>query len=174
MKHSLLLPLALLLLPSQAHAERLLFDHRLNPALKAVLDSGRQEMVEFNDSNPSYVTDRIAVQGKSAADWSEELLIISRSSTRAIKAASDWLHELQGQSGAGCKAVYAIIAEDSVSITFSKLTSDCTGGGNQSALYRIVAGKKSLFLLGALSKMVMTDAMKQHWLLLLQSAHLEK
>ena len=47
--------LGLLLLAGPALAEKLVFDHRLSPALKAVLDSGDAAMIDYNTANPRNV-----------------------------------------------------------------------------------------------------------------------
>ena len=68
--------LGLLLLAGPALAEKLVFDHRLSPALKAVLDSGDASMIDYNTANPRNVIDLIAVRGTSAKNWTEALVII--------------------------------------------------------------------------------------------------
>ena len=85
---------ALLALASPALAEKLSFDHRLVPPLKAVLDSGNAAMIDYNGSNPRYVTDVIAVRGHSAKDWDEALVIIARAPSNKVQTAGQWLEEL--------------------------------------------------------------------------------
>lgn len=59
--------IGLLLMTVPALAEKLVFDHRLSPALKAVLDSGDANMIDYKNANPRNVIDLIAVRGKEVA-----------------------------------------------------------------------------------------------------------
>jgi hypothetical protein len=160
-------------LPSAVFAEQLKFDHRLYPPLKDVFDKNRQEMIYFNNSDPKYVVDRIAVRGTSADDWTEALNIIARSRSRNVKSSDDWFEEIRTQAEKACPSRFEVVARDSNSITFSRRSTDCEKDKVQFALYRIVGGKRSLFLLNAVNRDDMTDAARQQWLALLQSARLE-
>ncbi len=164
----------LLLSAVPAAAERLHFDHRLYPPLKAVFDNNRKEMIYFNNSDPKYVVDRIAIQGKSADDWTEALNIISRTPSRAVKNADDWMAEIRAQSTNACPGQFEILARDENSITFSRRSTNCGPDKIQFSLYRIVAGRRSLFLLNPVYRDDMTEAVRGQWLALLQSARLEK
>lgn len=163
-----------LLTATPAHAERLLFDHRIQPQIGAVLDSGRKEMVLFDDSNPAYVFDRIAIQGSSAENWTEALEIIVRSPDRTMKSAGDWLQQIRDQSAANCTSQFTPIGQDETSLTFMRQSEACAGAPAETALYRIVAGRKSLFLLGARYKGEMSEASRGRWLALLASARVAK
>lgn len=168
-----LLPLLLLAVPGAAFAEKLTFDHRIYPPLAAVLDSGRTEMIRFNDSNPKYVTDRIAVQGTSVDHWTEALDIIVRLRSSKMNLVGDWAGEIQRAASAKCPSTYTAIAQDETSLTFERRSVACPAGTPQTGLYRIVTGRKSLFMLGSLAMGDMTAAQRQQWLDLLASAHLE-
>ncbi|MEO7247006.1 MAG: hypothetical protein ABIW31_01010 [Novosphingobium sp.] len=167
-----LLPLALLL-SSAANAEKLVFDHRLYPALKQVLDDNRGEMVLYDASNPRYVIDRIAVAGKSAKKWSEALEIIARTPTAKVKTAADWMAELRAQADRRCRNEIAVIVQDDASITYERRSQQCPAERAPVAIYRVIAGKRSLFLLAVLSKSELGDAQRRQWLELLASAHLD-
>lgn len=162
-----------LALPQIAHAEKLSFDHRLYPPLKAVLDGGDPAMIDYNGSNPRYVTDLIAVKGKSAANWTEALEIIARVPTRNARTAREWAATLKAATPEGCKAQVTTIAEDETSITFSRSLPDCPQARAETTITRIVQGKRSLFLLSALVKGKPDEATRVQWLALLASAHLE-
>jgi hypothetical protein len=166
--------LLVLISASPLAAERLHFDHRLYPPLKAVFDNNRQEMIYFNNADPKYVVDRIAVQGKSADDWIEALNIIARTPSRIVKNTDDWLAEIRTQAENTCPSQFEILARDGNSITFSRRSTNCGEDKIQFSLYRIVAGKRSLFMLNATYRDDMTDAVRKQWLELLQSARLEK
>lgn len=155
-----------------ASAERLSFDHRLYPTLKAALDSGNAALIQHDASNPRYLYNLIVVQGTSQADWSEGLEIITRLPARKMATPRDWLGELQGRLPRGCQAEVAVIAEDGASLTFERRLTGCPPALARTGLYRIVAGRRSLFLLGALSKGEWTADQRARWLELLASANL--
>lgn len=165
--------LALLAIGTPALAERLTFDHRFHPGLQAVLDSGRSEMVDYDPSNPRYVVDRIAVQGSSAKDWTELLEIIARTPARGMRSAADWMHELRTQADGRCANTVVVIAQDERSITFERKSKGCAGEPAPFALYRVVAGKRSLFLLAVYDKAAPDPKSRRQWLALLASAHLD-
>ncbi|MFT4026648.1 MAG: hypothetical protein QM676_07600 [Novosphingobium sp.] len=163
-----------LLAASPAHAERLLFDHQIQPQIGAVLDSGRKEMIFFDDSNPKNVYDRIALQGTSADNWTEALEIVVRTPQPNLKSPADWRQQIGAPTAAGCTARLSPIAEDATSLTFMRQAEACGGAPAETGLYRIVAGRKSLFLLGARYKGQMDEAQRGRWLALLASARVAK
>lgn len=163
----------LLLLASPASAERLMFDHRLYPPLKAVLDSGDQDMVLFDASNPRYIVDRIAVSGKSAKRWTEALEIIARTPAKNVKTVADWMAELRAKANPKCGYDVKILAQDANSITFERRVPDCQDERAPIVLYRIVGSKQSLFMLAVLEKAEPNEEVRKQWLALLASARLE-
>ena len=173
MKWIRLLPLLLAAMPGAAFAEKLTFDHRTYPALVAVLDSGRAEMIRFNDSNPKFVTDRIAVQGTSVDHWTEALDIIVRLRKKNMNTPSDWASEIQQRATAKCPSTFTTIAQDETSLTFERRSTGCPSGTPRSGIYRIVAGTKSLYLLNPLAMDEIPETTRQQWLALLASAHLD-
>jgi hypothetical protein len=172
MKWSQLAFLLTILLASPAHAEKLTFDHRTYPPLQTVLDSGRTEMIRYDDSNPKYVTDRIVTQGTSVDNWTEALDIIVRLRGSKMKSAADWANEIQRNARALCASTFTTLAEDANSRTFLRQSTGCPAGVAQTGLYRIVAGRKSLFMLNAFTLGVMSEPVQQQWLALLGSAHI--
>ena len=160
-------------LPQIAHAEKLSFDHRLYPPLKAVLDSGDTGMIAYDGRDPRYVTDLIAVKGTSAENWTEALEIIARLPARNARDAREWAGSLQRAAPSGCKAQFTTIAEDAQSITFSRSLPDCPAARAETTITRIVQGKRSLFLLSVLIKGKPDEAARLQWLALLASAHIE-
>ena len=174
MKSRAVLGLVLLALAVPAKAERLTFDHRLQPRLKAVLDSGDTSRVDYNAANPRYVIDRIAVQGASAQDWTEQLEIIARTPAKGMRSAAEWIAELTRAADARCAGQVAELARDANSITIERSTTGtCAGEPVRLSLYRAVAGKRSLFLLGVHKKGPLSDADRAAWLAMLASAHLD-
>jgi hypothetical protein len=168
-----LLPLLLLGLSVPVAAEQLHFDHRLYPPLKAIFDNKRQDMIHFDDKNPNYVVDRIAIQGTSADVWTEALDIIARTPSEDVKNANDWFAEIRAKAEKACPSQFEEIARDDSSVTFSRRSTNCGPDKVQFALYRIVTGKRSLFLLNAITRGDMDGAVREKWLQLLGSARLE-
>jgi len=154
-------------------AEKLSFDHRLYPPLKEVLDSGRDDMIQFNAKDPAYVTDLIVIRGKSTRSWTEAMIIIARTPSAKARTAADWMDELKRQSDAECVSQFSIIAQDEISITFERSSQGCRSGYPANAIYRIVQGKRGLFLLGAMSKDGFTAESRTAWLALFGSAKLD-
>lgn len=173
MKLRLLLPLAALLVSGPALAEKLTFDYRLYPPLKAALDSNRPEMLESNQSNPRYLFNRIAIQGRSAANWTEAIEIVARLRSQNMNEAQDWLAELRQRAPDNCTSQFTTISEDAISITFERHSTGCGRSLAATGIYRIVKGKTSLFLLAAQYKGEMSEATRRQWLELMASAHLE-
>ncbi|MDE2435748.1 MAG: hypothetical protein KGM49_05770 [Sphingomonadales bacterium] len=156
-----------------AHAEKLSFDHRLYPPLKAALDSGDADRVAYDASNPRYVIDLIAITGKSAANWSEALEIIARTPEKKVRTARDWVAELRGQAGGSCSTSQTTIAEDRASITFERHSPNCATARAETTITRVLAGKRSLFAVSFLLKGAPDEATRRQWLALLASAHIE-
>ena len=163
----------LLLLATPALAEKLVFDHRLSPALKAVFDSGDASMIDYNTANPRNVIDLIAVRGKSAQNWTEALVIIARTPDRKVRGAADWTAQLQREAKAKCSSTFTELARDDFSITFERRSVGCPAGYPPIALYRAIAGKRSLFLLAVLVKDDLSESSRRQWLAMMSSAHLE-
>lgn len=173
MKFHLATLLGAMLLTSPLQAERLKFDHRLSPQLKAVFDSGDPDKIDFNDSNPHYVTDLVAIEGKSAKDWTEALLIVARTPDKKVRTVNEWVSELQGESQRRCASEFRTVAQDLASVTFERHSTGCAAGYPPVALYRVVAGKQSLFLLGFLRKAEPSAQIMQEWQAVLASATID-
>lgn len=165
--------LALTLIASPALADKLTFDHRLVPALKAVLDSGDNSMIDYNAANPKNVTDLIAVRGKSAKDWNEALVIIARTPDKKVSTAASWVSELQRDAQAKCASTFTEIARDETSITYERRSTGCPAGYPPIALYRAIGTKRSLFLLAVLVKDELAESERGQWLAMMSSAHVE-
>lgn len=165
--------LVLLGLSSPALAERLSFDHRLVPALKAVLDSGNGAMIDYNGANPSFVTDLIAVRGRSAKDWDEALVIIARAPGGKVGTSAQWLEELRGDVRRRCGSELKVLEQAESTILFERHADKCPGSYPRNAIYLVVQGKSSLFLLAVLSRDDLGEQARAEWLALFRSAQLK-
>ncbi len=173
MKFHLAAMLGVLLLTSPANAERLKFDHRLSPPLKAVFDANDPDMIAFNDTNPRYVTDLIAIEGASAKDWIQALLIVARTPDKKVRTVAEWVAELQAEGQRLCPSTFRTLASDESSATFERQSTGCRAGYPPVAIYRIVAGKRSLFLLGFMDKGELTEQERREWQAVLASATID-
>ena len=165
--------LALSLIAAPAWAEKLTFDHRLAPALKAVLDAGDPAMIAYDDHNPRFVVDVIAVRGRSASDWTEALIISSRLIDRKVGSAAAWSAEVRRDAGRRCRSDFTTLAENANSLTFERRSSGCQADFPATAIYRIVAGRRSLFMLAVSVRDELSEDARRDWLNMLASAHLE-
>ena len=81
----------------------------------------------------------------------------------------------QKQESAGCIGEWTEVARDDISVTFTRNYTDCpAGSGRLSGIYRMVLGKKTVYLLKALYRGDMDAASRQQWLALMASAHIDK
>lgn len=167
------LALALAGWETPALADKMVFDYRLSPELKAVLDSGDPAMIDYNASNPRNLVDTIAVRGHSAHDWLEALVIVSRTPDRKISGAAQWREAIEREARARCKATFTPIAQDVGSLTFERRSTDCPAGYPVRALYRVIEGKGTLFMLAVLVKDGLEETRREQWLAMMASAHLE-
>lgn len=164
----------LLAVAMPVQAERMTFDHRLQPRLKAVLDGGDASRIDYNAANPRYVVDRITVQGSSAQDWTELLEIIARTPAKGMRSAGDWIAEFTRAADARCAGKVQELARDAQSVTIDRQTTgSCAAEPVQRSLIRVVAGKRSLFLLAVHEKGPLNESDRAAWLALLASAHLD-
>lgn len=157
----------------QAQADKLVFDHRLAPALKAVLEAGDPAMVAYDSSNPRNLVDTIAVRGNSAKDWQEALVIVSRTPDSKIRTAAQWRAALERETTARCPGAFDVLAQDSESITFERRSSGCPSGYPVRAIYRVFASKKALFMLAVLAKDDIAAPAREAWLAMLASGRIE-
>ncbi|MFM5906231.1 MAG: hypothetical protein ACKOPO_01365 [Novosphingobium sp.] len=164
---------ALLLIATPARAEKLQFDHRLYPPLQQVLDSGDKNKLAFDSSKAGRFVDFIAVKGKSTRNWTEGFEIVAISRPRDMAGARDWMALIRKASDARCPNTVTVIAEDEMSVTFERHSPKCSAERSETAIYRLVAGKRSWFQLTVLAKTPLTTAARDQWLALLASARLD-
>ena len=174
MKHALLVLATLgALSATAAKAERLDIDHRIYAPLYAAMESPHDGTVFFQASPSGRVLDRILVAGTSAErDWSEalELVVIPRKGEQ--KTPQAWLAAFRPERESICPANLTPLGEDQNSVTFALESSACNAGTPLSGLYRVVYGRRSVYVVGAKYKGTMSPAQRAQWLAVLQSARL--
>ena len=162
-----------LLSAGMAQAERLDIDHRLYAPLHAAIEQPREGSVFYQASPSGRQFDRILVHGTSAEhDWTEalELVVTPRKSER--KTPQEWLAAFQTASESSCPANVTLLDEDDSSITFSLDAPPCSTGTPLSGLYRVIYGRKTVYVVSAKLKGQMRAEQRQQWLGLLNSAKL--
>lgn len=157
-----------------ASAEKLNLDHRLYAPLNAAVMGGGDEAVFFDDSNPNRVLDRILVRGTSAErNWTEalELIVLPRNRSASPR---DWYQAFRPDAESPCANHSNLLGSDDQSLTFSVETPACASGPAFTGLYRVVYGKRTIYLVGAKYKGVMTPDQRQQWLALLATASIQR
>ena len=174
MRHGLALLTAFFGLAAMpAGAERLSLDHRLYPPLQAAMDNPHEGSVFYDESKAGRVLDRILVSGRSAErDWSEALELVVLARKGLAQTPQEWMVGFQPGRESPCPAQLSQLGEDGQSLTFALEASPCAGSQGLSALYRVVYGRKSVFVISAKYKGTMSAAQRQQWLALLGSARL--
>lgn len=169
----IMLGIALALVGAPLLADKLVFDYRLVPELKAVFDGGDPAMLSYDGRNPRNLVNVIAVRGKSAKEWDEAMVIIARTPDAKIATVEGWLAQLQSDAAKQCPSRFTVLSRDEISLTVERRSTGCKAGYPPVALYRIVKGAPSLFMLAAMTKTDFTQAARSNWLSLMASAHLE-
>ncbi|WP_423142863.1 hypothetical protein ACOYW6_05805 [Parablastomonas sp. CN1-191] len=155
-----------------AAAEKLVFDHRLSPALEAAFAGDEATHVAYDARNPAYVTDLIAVRG-TTKDWTEALVIIARKPAAPVSSADAWVDELKAEALRKCSATFTEIARDAGSVTFERRSTGCAAGYPPVAIYRAIGSGKSLFLLAAMARDGLSEESLRQWRAVLASARIE-
>ena len=158
-----------------AHAEKLEFDYRIYPPLKAAMDNQGDDTVYFDNTQPGRMFDRILVVGKSAeTDWIEALeLVVTRRDAKA-RSPDEWYRKFRPAAETACPGNVAVLTRDDKSLTFALDATPCTGGTPLTALYRVFYGRKSVYVVGAKYKGKMAPTQREQWLALLASVHLSR
>lgn len=174
MKHGHLLLAALgLLTTGTARAERLDIDHRLYQPLNTALQQPHDGSVFYQAGPSGRIFDRILVRGSSAEhDWTEalELTTVPRKAER--KTPQEWFAAFQAATETTCPAKVTVLGEDDRSITFALDAPPCTTGTPLSGLYRVIYGRKTVYVVSAKLKGPMAADQRQQLLTLLNSARL--
>jgi len=167
------LAISLISMAQPAHAERLLFDHRANPDLKAVLDRKNDRLIHYEEKN-GRAFDRIVLQGQSAEtdDWTEALEITVSKRQRNLHSPADWFTAFR-RLRTPCPVEWSALASDELSLTFTGIASACAGRPARTAFYRVVLGQGSVYLLAAIVKGEVRPLQQQRWFALLVTARVE-
>jgi hypothetical protein len=117
---------------------------------------------------------RFVVEGESLEDWVEILETVSTRRKDEPKQVQLWLERFRVQGDKTCPGDWTIIDEQDTSITFLRSVDECPEFGAQDALYRVLYGKKKVFLIFATRKGRMSEDLQASWLRVLNSAEIRK
>ena len=163
---------AAVLSATPAAAERLDIDYRLYAPLNAAMESPTDQTLLY-EQQASRVFDRILIAGTSAtSDWREALEISVYARPRRLERLDQWMAAFSPASESTCPAAVHELTRDAMSITFALDAQPCASGPRLSGLYRVVLGRRSVYLIGAKLKGEMTAEQRTQWLTVLASAKL--
>ena len=169
----LLLAVPALLAATSAQAERLDIDHRLYAPLHAAMEQPHDGTVFYQASPSGAVFDRILIAGTSAqSDWTEALELVTVPRKGQARTPQDWLAAFRPQRESACPARVSVLGQDETSLTFALDAPVCAAGPPLTGLYRVIYGRRTIYLVGAKLKGAMSPAQREQWLALLGSAHL--
>jgi hypothetical protein len=112
------------------------------------------------------------VRGRSPQNWDEVLEILIKPRPRQLTEPGQWLAEFRQAQDATCPSEWQVIAQDDISITFTRNAAHCAALRGQQRIYRAVLGNREVFLLGGFVRGEMSQADREQWLAVLASAHL--
>jgi len=115
---------------------------------------------------------RFVVEGESLEDWTEILEIISTWRKHEPESVQLWLERFQAQGNETCPSKWTTIDEQASSIIFRRTAKDCQGFDDQDALYKVLYGKKKVFLIFATKKGEMDEASRDGYLTVLRAAEI--
>ena len=161
---------ALLFATLPVHAkERLSWDYTGYEKLAALFDSELGPLYGEKENRRTYHL-RFVVEGESLEDWTEILELISTWRKHEPDSVQLWLERFQAQGNETCPSEWTTIDEQADSIIFRRTAKDCQEFDDQDALYKIVFGKKKVFVLFATVKGEMDEVSRDGWLAVLRSA----
>lgn len=170
---SLLTLLIMLFVPTPAQAERLEWDYSANPSL-ANIATDPEPLIFTKDRAPEYVLTRFIIEGSSAEEWTESLEIMNTWKKNQPKDVSGWYEKFKLQEEASCQSAWEILEELKKSMIFERQSESCPPFAAQHALYRVLYGKRNIFVLIATRKEGMDDETRGSWMSVLESAEVKR
>lgn len=157
------------------NAERLDLDHRLHAGLHKALEQNNADAIYYDTSKPGAVFDRILIRGKSAErDWTEALELVTYTRNRKLPAPMAWFRAFDAKGETPCPAAKTVLARDDLSVTFGLRAAACPAGPALEGVYRVLYGKRTVYLAAGKVRGAMSDAERAEWLALLASANIAR
>ena len=173
-QHRWTLILALVIfVPLSARAERLEWDYSASPKLEMFI-TNPDPLIFTQDRAPEFVLTRFIVEGSSAEEWTESLEIMNTWKKNQPRNVSGWYEKFKLQGEETCHSDWKILEESKKSLMFERLSESCPPFGVQHAVYRVLYGKKNIFVLFATRKEGMDDGTRDSWIEVLESADIKR
>jgi hypothetical protein len=131
---------------------------------------GHKPIVYTEDRAPVYVLTRIVVEGTSAEDWDEAMEILNTMRHDEPPTVADWYQRFHEHGDASCKSEWTVLGQSESSLTFERKSGECPPHASQQAIYKVMYGKKQVFLLIGTRKGTMDEATRAGWLAVMESA----
>jgi hypothetical protein len=85
-----------------------------------------------------------------------------------------WYDRFQAQGEKTCSSDWEILKESKKALMFERRVSNCDSFGTQHALYKVLYGKREVFVLIATRKAQMDAGTRDGWIELLKSAKISR
>lgn len=155
-------------LPANAR-ERLSWDYSVYDKLNTLFTTGEGPLYGEKQGRRTYHL-RFVVEGESLQDWTEILEIINTDLRDEPDEVGAWFERFRVQGNKTCPSDWVVIEEQSDSIIFQRTAKNCQGFDDQDAVYRVLYGKKNVFVIFATLKGEMDEASRMGYLNVLRSA----
>jgi hypothetical protein len=121
------------------------------------------------DRAPHYVLHRYVVRGRSAEDWEEAFEVINFQRRELPATPALWYEEFRARGNVTCPSEWRVLEEAAESVTFERRSSACAPHAPQTALYRVLYGRKNVFLMIATTVGEFEPGSRETWLGMLAS-----
>jgi hypothetical protein len=149
--------------------ERLSWTYAGYEKLAALFDSEDGPLYGEKENRRTYHL-RFVIEGESLETWTEILEIIDTRRKDEPDTAQQWFERFREHGDETCSSEWTTIDEQATSIIFRRTAKNCQGFDDQDALYRVLYGKKNVFLIFATRKGDMDDVILEGYLTVLRSA----
>jgi hypothetical protein len=161
--------------PVVAHADSVNFDYSAySKFFDAVFARESGPLIYEEDKAPLYVLQRFIVEGVSTDEWTEALEIMSTQRKNEPENVRGWYDRFQAQGEKTCPGDWEILKESKKELTFERSVNNCDPLGTQHALYKVLYGKREVFVLIATRKAQMDAGTRDGWIDLLKSAEISR
>jgi hypothetical protein len=139
-----------------------------------VPQDGQKPIVYTEDRTPVYRLTRYVVEGTSAEDWVEALEILNTMRHDEPPTVAEWYQRYHEHGDASCKSEWSVLGQSESWLMFERKSGECPPHASQQAIYKVMYGKKQVFLLIGTRKGTMDEATRSGWLAVMASASVEQ
>jgi len=131
---------------------------------------GQKPIVYTEDRTPVYRLTRFVVEGTSAEDWVEAMEILNTMRHNEPPTVAEWYQRYHEHGDASCKSEWNVLGQSESWLMFERKSGECPPHASQQAIYKIMYGKKQVWLLIGTRKGTMDEATRSGWLAVMESA----